>query len=662
MRKLLFLPALIFITISLKAQNLGDSSTVSPGIFQLGEVTVKATRDKDIIETGEINRHNATDVSRALKTLPSVTFISSGSRNESTVFVRGFDIRSVPLYIDGIPVSVPYDGYIDLGRFTVYDISRIEVSKGNASIMYGSNALGGAINLIGMKPAGKFELTAKTGILSGKGYEAMVNVGGSNKNFYYQLGLSTLKNDYLPLPEKFDTTHLEKDHNRDNSYRRDSKMSVKLGFTPNVTDEYSLSYIYSEGSKGNPVYLGNDQNVRVRYWQWPYWDKQSVYWISKTALGSHSIFKTRLFYDQFKNKLSSFDDATYTLQERRSSFNSYYNDRTVGGNMEFWHDFSPNHNMRIALHLKNDSHEEHNDSEPVRHFSDNTFFIGFENSLNLSTALKLIPGLGYSYRKTLKAEDFNPDDQSVTAMPLKAVSAVNAQVTAIYRIRDGIAMNLSVAYKNRFPTMKDRYSYRQGTTLTNPDLKSEFSLNMELGADIQFNSNLRLHPELFYSRLNNTLQMVSNVDGDLSQLQNTGSSYFAGADMIVEYKPVRNLNLSGIYSYIKRKNLDNPDIVFIDVPEHTLTCSASLTVLKKLTLYAGTAYNSERLNASDGSRISSSFFTTDSQVSINDLRGLNLSAGINNVFDKEYTLEEGYPEAGRNFFVSLGYKFRSVKY
>ncbi|MEZ4908300.1 MAG: Plug domain-containing protein [Saprospiraceae bacterium] len=43
----------------------------------------------------------------------------SGSRNENTVYLRGFDIRSIPIFIDGIPVYIPYDGYVYFGRFFV---------------------------------------------------------------------------------------------------------------------------------------------------------------------------------------------------------------------------------------------------------------------------------------------------------------------------------------------------------------------------------------------------------------------------------------------------------------------------------------------------------------------------------------------------------------
>ncbi|MCS5517457.1 TonB-dependent receptor plug domain-containing protein [Pseudomonas qingdaonensis] len=71
--------------------------------------------------------------------------------------MRGFDRLQVPVYIDGIPTYVPYDGNIDLGRFTTYDLSRIQVDKGFASLLYGPNTLGGAINLVTRRPVQEFE-------------------------------------------------------------------------------------------------------------------------------------------------------------------------------------------------------------------------------------------------------------------------------------------------------------------------------------------------------------------------------------------------------------------------------------------------------------------------------------------------------------------------
>ena len=81
----------------------------------------------------------------------------------------------------------------------------------------------------------------------------------------------------------------------------------------------------------------NSQFKNPRYWQWPYWDKQSLYFISNTAIDSTQYLKTRVYYDNYKNQLNSYDDATYTTISRPYAFKSYYNDYTVGGIIEYGH-------------------------------------------------------------------------------------------------------------------------------------------------------------------------------------------------------------------------------------------------------------------------------------------------------------------------------------
>ena len=65
--------------------------------------------------------------------------------------VRGFNQRYVPVFFDGIPIYVPYDGYIDTGKLPTANLSEITLTKGNSSVLYGPNAMGGVVNILSKK-------------------------------------------------------------------------------------------------------------------------------------------------------------------------------------------------------------------------------------------------------------------------------------------------------------------------------------------------------------------------------------------------------------------------------------------------------------------------------------------------------------------------------
>ena len=265
----------------------------SSNVFNLGNVIItgaaydQKTATEQVISSEELQRFNRDNLGQAVNMLPGVSIREGGPRNEQTVSVRGFDSRQVPVFIDGIPQYVPYDGNVDLARFTTFDLSEIRVAKGAASLLYGPNIMGGAINLVTRKPAKELEGNVRVGFATGSERLVAANVGTNQGLWYLQAGLSYLEADSFKLGHGFsDGKAIPTDtrNRRDNAYRTDKKGSFKLGFTPNETDEYALGYTKQEGKKGNPVYSGKNTNESLRYWQWPTWDKESIYFLSSTAL------------------------------------------------------------------------------------------------------------------------------------------------------------------------------------------------------------------------------------------------------------------------------------------------------------------------------------------------------------------------------------------
>ncbi|MET0636930.1 MAG: TonB-dependent receptor [Chitinophagaceae bacterium] len=649
--------------------SLNPGDTTPSGIFTLGEVIVTSAANKPsstTISAGRIQQFGKTDVARALNMLPGITLSAVGPRNEAMIYLRGFDLRQVPLLIDGIPVYIPYDGYVDLARFTTFDISEINVSKGYTSVLYGPNALGGAINLITRKPAKRFELNGASGWLSG-GYRTNINVGSNLGKWYFQAGVSRLDRDSTPLSRKFSIKRTEEGGWRNNSYNRDEKFNVKVGYTPGDRSEYAVSYLYQHGEKGTPPYAGSDslnsQLRNPRFWQWPKWNKQSLYFISNTAIDSFQYIKTRFYYDRFTNLLNSYDDASYTLISRPYAFRSHYNDYTFGGIVEYGVPVLKNRDfIRFTAQFKQDIHKEFNEGEPERQFGDRTITAGFENELKITSDLLLLTGFSYNNRHSTRAQDYNSSTRVIADFPRNTNDAFNVQGGLQYILGGLHSINISVARKTRFPTTKDRYSYRLGTAIPNTALKPESAVNYEFAYRGNFTGNLLVQAALFYSRISNTIFSVSNVKFDSvrnvwqSQLQNTGKAEHIGGEASVDYPILPFLKAGVNYTYIKRNNLSNPSLHFIDVPEHKIFGFLQYQYNSRLFIQANTEYNSTRYSTSYGTT-ATSFTLLNSSATVHLWRYFSVEVGVNNIFDRNYALVEGYVEPGRNYYSNIVYRF-----
>lgn len=637
-------------------------------VFTLGQVVVTPGAGRQInssVSARQLQEFARNDVSKALDLLPGVNLSAVGPRNEAMVFVRGFDLRQTPLLIDGIPVYIPYDGYVDLARFTTFDLAEVNVSKGYTSVIYGPNALGGAINLISRRPVKKFELNGATGWLSG-GYRGNINIGSNLGKFYVQAGASKLNRDSFPLPGNYKPVKTEEGGWRNNSYSTDEKYSIKVGYTPGKKSEYALSYIYQHGKKGTPVYGGGDTLNSLykspRYWQWPYWDKRSLYFISNTSLGDKGYLKTRFYYDKFKNQLNSYDDTKYMTISRPYAFKSIYDDYTIGGIAEYGNSLWKDKDLlKATVQWKQDVHREHNEGEPVRTMSDNTYTVGLENELKLPHNLTLLTGLSFNNRTSIKAQDYNSTTKQITDYPSNDNNAFNIQGGLEYRPDDNNLLSFSVARKTRFATTKDRYSYRLGTAIPNPDLHAEYAVNYDLGYRVRIGRQLTVETSLFYSKIYNTILPVNNVLYDSvrhvwqSQLQNTGRSEYLGGEVGVEYRIAETWKAGVSYTYIKRNNLSNPGLYFTDVPRHKFFGYLLYQLKDRLSVQANTEYDSRRYSTTYGAA-AGSFMLLNTRAALKVLSFLSLEAGVNNITDRNYSLVEGYPEPGRNYFVNLVYQ------
>src|SRR5688572_18405561 len=137
------------------------------GTFRLGEIVYVLGQDpgRPGIGGSEISREQLqtferTTLDKAVNLVPGVVSNqdSNGRRNEADIFVRGFGRQQVPLMVDGVRIYLPADNRLDFGRFLTADVAAIQIQKGYASVLDGAGGMGGAINLVTLKPTKSLEV------------------------------------------------------------------------------------------------------------------------------------------------------------------------------------------------------------------------------------------------------------------------------------------------------------------------------------------------------------------------------------------------------------------------------------------------------------------------------------------------------------------------
>jgi vitamin B12 transporter len=118
----------------------------------------------DVVTAEDLQRKQVTTVADALREVPGVTVDESGSRGGNiSVFLRGADPDQVLVMIDGVRVNSTTLGQFDFAGLTPENIERIEVMRGSGGTMYGSEAIGGVIQIFTRKgmgpPRGSIEVS-----------------------------------------------------------------------------------------------------------------------------------------------------------------------------------------------------------------------------------------------------------------------------------------------------------------------------------------------------------------------------------------------------------------------------------------------------------------------------------------------------------------------
>ena len=632
-------------------------------VYELGRIEVVDTKDISenettvIVDAETIRETESITAVEALQVVSGVAVQQEGKKNLTEIRLRGFDSSRVPIYVDGIPVYVPYNRETDLSRYTTYDISEISVSKGYVSPMYGPNTLGGAVNLITTKPTKKLEGEVGAGIFSGNGHQEFLTIGSNQGNYYGLLSVSNYQRDYFNLSDDFEPAGMEDGGRRENSDSKDRKLNVKVGYTPNSTDEYSFNYIMQRAEKGNPFYAsdykGGDEGARkgwrTRNWRWPDWDKTSYYFLSKTEFDNFTL-KTRIFYDEFYNK----------LEDQKYGWTSEYDDHSIGGNAELDYKISNVQILKLAVFQKNDYHKDISSDDPDLDIKVEgvTRSVGLEHSWQINDKYKWVVGLSYDMNDINKAQ--YRDSGEIKEWDNYDTNIFSPQTALYYKLNDNTTIYGAIGRRSNLPTLSNRYATSTRYFEANPNLEAELATNYEIGFDYKIGNDHFIKSAIFFTQTDDYIEAVELENGN-DQYQNIGKAEHLGFEFSADSYWSHNFSTNFAYTYIdsELKEASNPDIKYITaIPEHTFNAHAKYTPLSKLSFMPLVRVESERyVDNTVSTPTTKAFVVVDLKVAYQATKAIELSGGIKNMFDKNYYYTEGYPMEGRNYYATARYAF-----
>ena len=633
-------------------------------IFNLGEVVVKDKKET-ITQVGtvdEIDRKtilvtDSLNVADALQTLPGVNF-SVNSRNEKVINVRGFEVRQVPVFLDGIPLYVPYDGYVDAGKLPTGNLSQITVSKGISSVLYGANAMGGVINLVSLQPSrplqGDAEFTAGEHGTVG----ANVNLGSRWKKFYLTVNGGVLKSDgfglsdnFLPVaPTAAQKVNLQAKGVRNNSDLKQTDVSTKIGFLPAEGHEYAFGFNQVDNTDGLPpnVY---DPDKNARYWRFSEWNKKTYYLLGDSKITDGLSLTTRLFYDTYYNVLNMYTDPTYTVLQKNG--HSTYDDYAYGGSLTLRTSYLPYNSVAFAVNYKDDVHRSQADfGAPWQKYETETFSYGLEDTVKLTDRLSFVVGASYDRQQP----DF------ANGSPVRsAASSVNPQGGVLWAPAESLRLHASVAKKTRFPSLKELYSEAMGSNIANPNLGAEKAVNYEVGVETDLGQASSAGLNLFYSDISDLIQNMptsvvipgSSPAKNFNQYQNINKAVYKGYELSLKSKYVRHNDLNFNYTYLDAEN-QSPGATkppLTDRPKHKIYASDLCTVTPWLGFFASLDWSSSRFD-SNLFKVSD-FVTVNTKAIVTVAKNVSVEFGVRNLTDKNNELVHGLPTEGRTIFGSL---------
>nr|WP_319394042.1 TonB-dependent receptor [uncultured Desulfobacter sp.] len=670
-KKILF-PAAVLLMLSAPA--LAD--TTDDQVFNLGEVVV--TGEKTTVNNAttvtevsmkDIAAKGATTAADALKFLPGV-YVQSGGKGEAHVSIRGFEQRQIKVLIDGVPARESYAGTVDLSMLPADSISKITITKGASSVLYGANTMGGVINIITKKgtKTPQTSVSVSFGDYNTAHYSAgHGGVIGNEGIVNYWIGAGYQISDGYRLSRDFDpnnsdtgrgTQYNEDGGARDLSDYQKKDLNMKIGVDPGGESSLYLSFDYVDNERGMPTFFN-------RYWAYDHWKQWQLSLAGEHRISEMLKLKARLYYVNHEDGITDVSWTGHETSGKKWFEKSYYDDDTLGGELQATINFVPWNTLRIGGNFMEDNHKEGNylsadcysvlqgwssvGWEPEEEYTAQTWTIALEDEFTLFERLSVVLGLSYDV--------FEPTKTSSQPAPGQT-DAVNPQIGLVYDFDNNTTLHASVGRKTRFPSLKELYSDLVGG---NWDLDPEQTMAYEVGAAHTFTGNIRTNLVFFYNDVEDLIDMIT-VDGDKVYV-NINEAVIYGAEAGISIPVTDRMDVNLNYTYMSTEDKSNNGRDLEGRPRHRINLGVGYRFSFGLTADLNTSYNChqywENSDTYAWEKLPDSFLVnlklTQKLPNIGKMAPEVFVLGTN-LLDEDYYETNG-PEPGFNFLVGMNLKF-----
>lgn len=604
MRRLLLCLLLLFMVSSVRPGGAEEKIKLEEVVVtaaKVEEAVEETTSDVIVIKAGEIKKMNIRFVSDVFRDIPEINLVQNGgSGGTATVFLRGADPKHSLVMIDGIKVKSTTTGSFDFSGLNVDDIERIEIVKGPQSTLYGSEAMGGVINIITRKGEGKPKLYSSFEAGSYGTYKPSVSISGGSKQLDYRLTGSYYYTDGFSSAK----SGVEKD-----GYR-DAAISGKFGLKPSekVEFEFSGKYYYDRTELDGFNYVKRQAIDDTNYVQ-----RGNHYMLS--GKGKFYIIKN---WEQILT-LSTVKDALKAKDPDTAGNN--YEITTGMGTIDWQHNlyFSDVYVLTGGAEYRNErGRNEGNFDDSV-----NNRALYLNNKLKLfSENLILNAGLRYDNHET-------------------AGSKTTYRVGALYDIKP-IDLKIKGSHGTGFraPSLNELFYPFYGNLTLKPEESTAWDIGFEKGI-LKDRASVSL--TYFEQRYKNLIQ----TDSATWLAANIARSEIKGVETAAKLKVMDHVNLKAGYTYLNAKDMDTGQRLSRR-PEDKYNLGAEFFT-KEMSLLASYTFVGKRYDSSVRRNLESYTLVNlsgDYKIS----KWLTVFARVDNLFNKQYEEAGSYKTPGFSIY------------